>query len=124
MSQFSNSSELTVRRARPGSRDDEGGFGGYSYSDDSGFGGSGFGDDEGGEGRKRYSQIAERNRCRFCREKLIRVDYKDILTLQKLCTNQGRLFSRKRSGNCASHQRMLKKAIKQARFIGLLPYTA
>ena len=77
---------------------------------------------EGGRSR-RYTQISERNRCRFCREKLTRVDYKDVLTLEKLCTSQGRIFSRKRSGNCAAHQRMVKQAIKQARFIGLLSYT-
>jgi small subunit ribosomal protein S18 len=76
-----------------------------------------------GPGRtRRYSQISEKNRCRFCREKVQRIDYKDIGTLQKLCTSQGRLFSRKRSGNCAGHQRMVKKAVKQSRFIGLLPY--
>ena len=81
-------------------------------------------DGMGGERMRRYTQISERNRCRFCREKITRVDYKDVLTLQKLSTNQGRIFSRKRSGNCAAHQRMVKKAIKQARFIGLLNYTA
>jgi small subunit ribosomal protein S18 len=78
---------------------------------------------EGGERSRRYSQISERNRCRFCREKTTRVDYKDVLTLQKLCTSQGRIFSRKRSGNCAAHQRQVKQAIKQARYIGLLSYT-
>ena len=79
---------------------------------------------DGDSGRtRRYSQISERNRCRFCREKVTRVDYKDVLTLQKLCTSQGRIFSRKRSGNCAAHQRMVKRAIKQARYIGLLSYT-
>jgi small subunit ribosomal protein S18 len=83
------------------------------------------GDDEaGGERARRYSQISERNRCRFCREKVARVDYKDVLTLQKLCTSQGRIFSRKRSGNCAAHQRMVKNAIKQARYVGLMSYTA
>ena len=76
-----------------------------------------------GERSRRYSQISDRNRCRFCREKVTRVDYKDVLTLQKLCTSQGRLFSRKRSGNCAAHQRMVKKAVKQARYVGLLSYT-
>jgi small subunit ribosomal protein S18 len=81
-------------------------------------------DDAGGERTRRYSQISERNRCRFCREKVDRVDYKDVLTLQKLCTSQGRIFSRKRSGNCAAHQRMVKSAIKQARYIGLMSYTA
>jgi small subunit ribosomal protein S18 len=72
---------------------------------------------------RRYSQISERNRCRFCRDKVTRVDYKDVLTLQKLCTSQGRIFSRKRSGNCAAHQRQVKRAIKQARHIGLMIYT-
>lgn len=108
-------------RPRSGPRTDSGGYGGYSME---GYDGPSFGDDEGGDGRRRYSQIAERSRCRFCRDKLTRVDYKDVLTLQKLCTSQGRIFSRKRSGNCAAHQRMVKKAIKQARFIGLIAYTA
>jgi small subunit ribosomal protein S18 len=107
-------------RPRSGPRDD-GGYGGYSVD---GYDGPSFGDDDGGDGRRRYSHIADRSRCRFCRDKLTRVDYKDVLTLQKLCTSQGRIFSRKRSGNCAAHQRMVKKAIKQARFVALIAYTA
>jgi small subunit ribosomal protein S18 len=71
-----------------------------------------------GRGRK--------NRCRFCtKEGCPRpafVDYKDIQTLKKLCTSQGKLFSRKRSGNCAAFQRAVKDAVKRARFMALLPY--
>lgn len=78
----------------------------------------------GRERSRRYTGISERNRCRFCREKVTRVDYKDVLTLQKLCSAQGRILSRKKSGNCAEHQRQVKRAIKQARYIGLLSYTA
>ena len=37
-------------------------------------------------------------------------------------TSQGRMFSRKRSGNCARHQRVFKTALKRARFMGMLPY--
>jgi small subunit ribosomal protein S18 len=40
----------------------------------------------------------------------------------KLCTNQGKLYSRKRSGNCAFHQRSAQRAIKRARFLALVPY--
>ncbi len=69
---------------------------------------------------KRYKKFSEKNRCRFCRSKE-EVDYKDVTILQKLCTPQGKLFSRKRSGNCAKHQRKLKNAIKRARFIALMP---
>ena len=63
-----------------------------------------------------------KSRCRFCRNKIAFIDYKDWMTLQKLCTNQGKIFSRKRSGNCAKHQRMVKRAIKRARIMALLPF--
>lgn len=71
---------------------------------------------------KRYRKNRE-SKCRFTREGINYVDYKDIATLQKLCTAQGKIFSRKRSGNSAKHQRMVKTAIKRARFMALLPYT-
>jgi len=64
----------------------------------------------------------EQAKCRFCRDKIREVDYKDIGTLAKLTTNQGKMFSRKRSGNCAKHQRSTKRAVKRARFLGLMPY--
>ena len=62
------------------------------------------------------------DRCRFCREGIHTVDYKDLERLSKLITSQGRMFSRKRSGNCARHQRSFKRALKRARIIGLLHY--
>jgi small subunit ribosomal protein S18 len=51
------------------------------------------------------------------------IDYKDIETLLKLTTAQGKVFSRKRSGNCAKHQRSAQRAIKRARHIALLPFS-
>ena len=64
------------------------------------------------------------SKCRFCREKSGEIDYKDTPTLQKLVTSQGKIFSRKRSGNCAKHQRSARRAVKRARFIGLMPYVS
>ena len=61
--------------------------------------------------------------CRFCRRGAKYVDYKDIETVQKLLTNRGKIYSRKRSGNCAGCQRKVKKAIKRARYMALLPYS-
>src|SRR5690242_12233175 len=70
-----------------------------------------------GRGRK--------NRCRFCtKEGCPRpafVDYKDVAGLKKLCTSQGKVFGRKRSGNCAAFQRAVSDAVKRARFMALLP---
>lgn len=74
--------------------------------------------------RKKKARFHEQAKCRFCREKISEVDYKDIPTLGKLTTQQGKMFSRKRSGNCAAHQRSTKRAIKRARFLGLIPYIA
>ena len=72
--------------------------------------------------KRKYRRPRDKSRCRFCREGIERIDYKDILVLQKLCTSQGKLFSRKRSGNCARCQHMARLAIKRARFLGLMPY--
>ena len=64
---------------------------------------------------------SDRRRCRFCRDGK-EIDFKDVSTLQKLTTQQGKMFSRKRSGNCTKHQQSCKRAIKRARFMALLPY--
>ena len=78
---------------------------------------------DGEAGGRRYSQLSERSRCRFTRAKVERIDYKDIGTLQKLVTPQGKIQSRKRTGTAAKYQRMVKRAVKRARFMALLPYT-
>jgi len=74
--------------------------------------------------RKRRSRFREQAKCRFCRQKVDEVDYKDVPTLLKLTTQQGKIFSRKRSGNCAKHQRSSMRAIKRARLLALLPYVS
>jgi small subunit ribosomal protein S18 len=75
-----------------------------------------------GDKNKKRTRVREASKCRFCREKVTELDYKDLATLQKLVSSQGKHFSRKRSGNCAAHQRSSRRAIKHARFIGLLQF--
>ena len=72
--------------------------------------------------RKKKARFHEQAKCRYCREKIAEVDYKDLPGLAKLVTQQGKLFSRKRSGNCAAHQRSTKLAIKRARCMALMPF--
>jgi len=52
------------------------------------------------------------------------VDYKDTESLKKLITGNGKIQSRKRTGATAMEQRMIAKAVKQARFMALLPYVS
>ena len=72
--------------------------------------------------RKKFKTVREHTVCRYCRDKISYIDYKDIDSLQKIMTQRGKIFSRKRSGNCAGHQRKLQNAIKRARHLALLPY--
>ncbi len=71
-------------------------------------------------GQKRKYVYAKK--CRFCRTNVNEIDYKDLADIQKLVASQGKMLSRKRTGNCAKHQRSTKRAIKRARFMALLPY--
>ena len=52
------------------------------------------------------------------------VDWKDVETLRRLMSPNGKIYGRKRLSTSASEQRMLAQAIKRARFMGLLPYTS
>ncbi len=72
--------------------------------------------------KKKRMKAREVTKCRFCREKAEEIDYKDLGSLQRLVTSQGKHLSRKRSGNCARHQRMSCVALKHARFIGLMSF--
>lgn len=62
--------------------------------------------------------------CRFCSDKVTDIDYKDIKRLRNLITERGKIIPRRISGNCAGHQRQLGTAIKRARNIALMPFTA
>ena len=52
------------------------------------------------------------------------IDYKDTESLRKMMSGNGKIQSRKRTGATAMEQRMIAKAVKRARYIGLLPYVS
>lgn len=62
--------------------------------------------------------------CYFCSNNIKKVDYKNVILLRKFINTSGKIFSRKKSGNCMKHQRMVAKSVKRARIIGLLPFVA
>lgn len=62
--------------------------------------------------------------CSFCVDKIEHIDYKDVPRLRRFTTERGKILPRRISGNCAKHQRQLTLAIKRARNIALLPFTA
>lgn len=62
--------------------------------------------------------------CAFCVDKVENIDYKDAAKLRRFITERGKILPRRISGNCAKHQRQVTLAIKRARNIALLPFTA
>ena len=74
---------------------------------------------------KRDSTRRPRKRvCSFCVDKATVIDYKDVNKLEKYVTERGKILPRRISGNCAKHQRILTSAIKKARVMALLPFSA
>jgi len=62
--------------------------------------------------------------CAFCMDKAESIDYKEISKLRKFVSERGKILPRRVSGNCAKHQRQLTIAIKRARHVALLPFSA
>ncbi len=67
--------------------------------------------------------FSRRKVCRFCADKELGINYKDVKTLRNFVSERGKIIPRRIVGTCASHQRQLCEAIKRARQIALLPYS-
>jgi len=52
------------------------------------------------------------------------IDYRNVDDLRKMMSPNGKILTRKRTGLSSQEQRMAARAIKRARYMGLLPYTS
>ena len=68
------------------------------------------------ESRKKY--------CRFKKNGIKYIDYKDPAYLLKFLNEQGKILPRRLTGTSQKYQRKVTQAIKRARHIALLPYVA
>ena len=73
----------------------------------------------GGRPRRRY--IPRRKVCAFCVDKIQYIDYKDVGRLRRYLSDRFKIDPRRKTGNCARHQRALSRAVKRARIVALLP---
>jgi len=74
--------------------------------------------------RDKRSGVASgrRKSCQHCRDKIERVDYKDVAMLRKFISEKGKIRSRRITGACRRHQSQIARAVKRARELALLPY--
>jgi small subunit ribosomal protein S18 len=69
-------------------------------------------------------EIKKKKFCRFKKNKIRYIDYKDPEFLKKFLNEQGKILPRRITGTSLKYQRKVSKAIKRARQIALLPYVA
>ena len=74
--------------------------------------------------QKRKRKIVQNLSCPLCDSAVKDISYKDVYQLKKFTSVRGKIISVEKSGVCHKHQKQLKRAIKRARFMALLPYSA
>jgi small subunit ribosomal protein S18 len=74
--------------------------------------------------RRKGRFTPRRKVCSFCVEGVKAIDYKDVGRLRRFLSDRARIEPRRKLGTCAKHQRALAIALKRARHLALLPYTA
>ena len=67
---------------------------------------------------------ARKKVCALCANKDLVLDYKNADQLKKFVNEKGKILPRRATGACAKHQRDITLAVKRARHIAILPYSA
>ena len=74
--------------------------------------------------KRRGGNLFKRRKfCRFTAEKVELIDYKDVDVLKEYIQENAKIMPARLTGTKACYQRQLSTAIKNARFLALLPYT-
>jgi small subunit ribosomal protein S18 len=74
----------------------------------------------GGGGRRTFFQ--RRKSCPFTGPNAPTIDYKDTRLLQRFISERGKIVPSRITAVSTKKQRLLDRAIKRARFLGLLAY--
>lgn len=67
-------------------------------------------------------EIQKKKYCRFRKNRIKYIDYKDPEFLKKFLNEQGKILPRRVTGTSLKYQRKVGQAIKRARHLALLPY--
>ncbi len=78
----------------------------------------------GGDERPRRMGGRRRRVCIMCADHMKSIDYKNVSFLRRFVSDRARIETRRKTSACAKHQRALARAIKRARHLAMLPYTA
>ena len=62
-------------------------------------------------------------KCQFCEKHIGFIDYKNLALIKKYITKYKKIVPRYYNGSCLKHQKEVARAIKNARYMALVPYT-
>lgn len=66
--------------------------------------------------------INKKKYCRFKKNRIKYIDYKDANFLTKFVNEQGKLLPRRLTGTSLKYQRKVSQAVSRARHLALMPY--
>ena len=72
----------------------------------------------------RKQRMGRKKVCYFTKNKIESIDYKDVELLKRYISANGKIVPRRVTGTSAKYQRELTVAIKRARHMALLPFSA
>ena len=75
-------------------------------------------------GGKFYAARGRNRGCPFLKDGKCNIDYKDVDTLRRYVTEEGKIRPRRQTNVCSKCQRALAIAVKRARHLALLSYAA
>ena len=67
-------------------------------------------------------EIKKKKYCRFKKNQIKYIDYKDPEFLKRFVNEQGKILPRRLTGTSLKYQRKVAKAVKRARHLAFLPY--
>ena len=67
-------------------------------------------------------EVKKKKYCRFKKNGIKYIDYKDAEFLKKFLNEQGRILPRRLTGNSQKYQKKVATAIKRARHLAILPF--
>jgi len=69
-------------------------------------------------------EVSKKKYCRFKKNNIKYIDYKDPNFLLRFVNDQGKLLPRRLTGTSLKFQRKVAQAVKRARHLALMPYVA
>jgi small subunit ribosomal protein S18 len=73
---------------------------------------------------RKKPRINKNLKCSLCEEGVDEVSYKDTYRLSKFLSRRGKIIPKNRTGACAHHQTQIANAVKNARYMALIPYSS